>query len=85
MSDRSSRACLDVPCSEREFFIDNLLVRVHQCFWCTGLAPWEFESPFPGSLISTFLDVLSPSRFAFRVPDAAFRIQGSGLRGEGKG
>ena len=31
---------------EREFFIDNLLVRVHRCFWCTGLAPWEFESPF---------------------------------------
>ena len=21
----------------------------------TGLAPWEFEFPFPGSLISTFL------------------------------
>ena len=41
---------------EREFFIDNLLVRVHRCFWCTGLAPWEFESPFPGSLISTFLE-----------------------------
>jgi hypothetical protein len=40
---------------EREFFIDNLLVRVHRCFWCTGLAPWEFKSPFPGSLISTFL------------------------------
>ena len=40
---------------EREFFIDNLLVRIHRCFWCTGLAPWEFESPFPGSLISTFL------------------------------
>ena len=41
---------------EREFFIDNLLVRIHRCFWCTGLAPWEFESPFPGSLISTFLE-----------------------------
>ena len=41
---------------EREFFIDNLLVRVHRCFWCTGLAPWEFESPFPGGLISTFLE-----------------------------
>ena len=36
--------------SDREFFTDNLLVRVHRCFWCTGLAPWEFESPFPGSL-----------------------------------
>jgi len=23
--------------------------------WWTGLAPWEFEIPFPGSLISTFL------------------------------
>jgi len=23
--------------------------------WWTGLAPWEFESPFPGSLTSTFL------------------------------
>ena len=34
---------------KREFFIDNLLVR-----W-TGLAPWEFEFPFPGSLTSTFL------------------------------
>ena len=26
-----------------------------RCFWWTGLAPWEFEFPFPGSLISTFL------------------------------
>ena len=36
-------------------FIDNLLVRIHFIFvmirW-TGLAPWEFESPFPGSLTS---------------------------------
>ena len=40
---------------EREFFIDNLLVRIHRCFWCAGLAPWEFESSFPGSLTSTFL------------------------------
>ena len=40
---------------EREFFIDNLLVRIHRCFWCTGLAPREFDSPFPGSLISTLL------------------------------
>jgi len=39
---------------EREFFIDNLLVRIHFIIvmirW-TGLAPWEFEFPFPGSLI----------------------------------
>jgi len=34
---------------EREFFIDSLLVRIHFIIvmigW-TGLAPWEFESPF---------------------------------------
>ena len=44
----------------RESFIDNLLVRIHFIIvmirW-TGLAPWEFESPFPGSLTSTFLEV----------------------------
>ena len=31
---------------EREFFIDNLLVRIHfiiEMIWWTGLAPWEFE------------------------------------------
>ena len=43
---------------EREFFIDNLVVRIHFIIvmirW-TGLAPWEFEFPFPGSLTSTFL------------------------------
>jgi len=42
----------------REFFIDNLLVRIHFIIvmirW-TGLAPWEFEFPFPGSLTSTLL------------------------------
>jgi len=42
---------------EKEFFIDNLLVRIHFIIvmirW-TGLAPWEFE--FPGSRISTFLE-----------------------------
>ena len=45
-------------CREREFFIDNLLVRIHFSIvmirW-NGLAPWEFEFPFPGSLTSTFL------------------------------
>ena len=43
--------------SKREFFIDNLLVRIHfiiEMIWWTGLAPWEFEFPFPGSLASTF-------------------------------
>ena len=44
--------------AEREFCIDNLLVRIHFIIvmvgW-TGLAPWEFEFPFPDSLTSTFL------------------------------
>jgi len=43
---------------EREFFIDNLLVRIHFIIvvirWI-GLAPWKVEFPFPGSLTSTFL------------------------------
>ena len=34
---------------EKEFFLDNLLVRIHLIFemikW-TGLAPWEFEFSF---------------------------------------
>ena len=45
--------------SQQEFFIDNLLVRVHffiDRIWWTDLAPWEFEFPFPCSLIPTFLD-----------------------------
>ena len=43
---------------EREFFIENLLVRIHfiiEMIWWTGLAPWEFGFTFPGILISTFL------------------------------
>jgi len=39
-------------CRERELFIDNPLVRIHFIIvmirW-TGLAPWEFESSFPGA------------------------------------
>jgi len=37
----------------REFFIDNLLVRIHfiiEMIWRTGLAPWEFEFPFPAGM-----------------------------------
>ena len=38
--------------------VDGVLVRIHFVIvmirW-TGLAPWEFELPFPGSLTSTFL------------------------------
>jgi len=43
---------------KREFCIDNLLVRVHFIVVIirrTGLAPWEFELPFPGSLTSNIL------------------------------
>ena len=44
--------------TEREFFIDNLLARIHSSIvmirW-TGLAPLEFEFPFPGSLKRTVL------------------------------
>ena len=50
------------PSCEREFFIDNLLVRIHVIIvmiMCIGLAPWEFESPVPGSLTSTFLGKLA--------------------------
>ena len=42
----------------RESCIDNLLVRIHiiiVIIWWTGLALWEFEFLFPGSLTSTFL------------------------------
>ena len=53
LSKRSS-----APLLEREFFIGNLLVRIHFIIvmirW-TGLAPWQFEFPFSGSLTSTFL------------------------------
>ena len=45
---------------KRDFFIDNLLVRIRfvivMMTW-TGLAPGEFEFPFPGSLTSTFLEL----------------------------
>ena len=44
---------------KRELFIVDLLVRIHviiEMIWWTGLAPWHFEFPFPGSLIFTFLD-----------------------------
>jgi hypothetical protein len=52
------------PCirSAREVFIDNLLVQILYIIlmirW-TGLAPWEFEFPLPGSLLSTFLVLYS--------------------------
>ena len=45
---------------EREFFIDNLLVRIHfiiVLIRLTGLAAWGFALPFTRSLTSTFLGV----------------------------
>ena len=42
------------PKTETDFFIDNLLVRIHfiiKMIRWTGLAPWEFEFPFPGPYI----------------------------------
>ena len=47
----------NIPVSEREFLIDNLLVRIHftiVIIWWTGLAPRKFELPFLGSFTSTF-------------------------------
>ena len=50
------------PVTERDFFIDNLLVQIHYIIlmirW-TGLAPREFEFPLPGSFLSTFLVLYS--------------------------
>jgi len=51
--------CIATACPrQREFVVDNLLVRIHFIIvmirW-TGLAPWEFEFHFSGSLTSTFL------------------------------
>jgi len=55
-------------CSQSEFFIDNLLVRVHFTIlmtrW-TGLAPWEFVFPFPGSFTSTFLSQIKEGNPTF--------------------
>ena len=57
---RTTKLSLHVPiltAKERKICIDDLLVRTHfiiEMIWWTGLAPWEFEFPFPGSLTSTF-------------------------------
>jgi len=62
---------------EREFFNDNLLVRIHVIImmirW-TGLASWEFEFLFSGSLTSTFLLTLDPVPFKLlHVNDDGYR------------
>jgi len=57
---------------EREFFIDNLLVRIHFIIamirW-TGLVPWEFEFPFPERLV---VRVAAPA-----TPDQCVRPEAS--------
>ena len=53
--------------TERELFIDNLLVRIH-CIIVTirwaGLAPWEFESRYGSARMNPFSERLPPSVFA---------------------
>ena len=49
--------------SESELVIDNLLVRIYiiiEMIRWTGLAPWEFEFPFPGGLVSSFFFQVHP-------------------------
>ena len=54
----ANSVCLPYPPTsppKREFLIDNLIVRIHsiiEMIWWIGLAPWEFEFPFPGGLIT---------------------------------
>ena len=50
MLDSGTVEVLSSGSGKREFFIDNLLVRIHfiiEMIWWTGLAPWGFEFPFP--------------------------------------
>ena len=71
---------------EREFFIDNLLVRIHFIIvmirW-TGLAPWEFEFPRSQTIARNCKDTklhvplskqVPPSQPAYRSP--LLRVQG---------
>ena len=55
-SERECECDKEKECN-REFLIDNLQVRIHfiiEMIRWTGLAPWELEFPFSGSLTSTF-------------------------------
>ena len=60
---------------EREYFIDNLLVRLHFSIvivrW-TGLAPWNFEFPVPNSLTSSRSAASHPI-FEWLHPTASIR------------
>ena len=67
------------PSLERELFIGNLLVRIHFIIvmirW-TGLAPWEFEFSFPGSLTSNILTINAQRRL-LQAPGG---VRGSGVK-----
>jgi len=59
--------------SESTLSIDNLLARIHIIWW-NGLAPWEFEFPVPGILISTCLEEWRHEEWTSSsesIPDAA--------------
>jgi len=49
---RTSRLSIKNSLALQEDELTLILIIV--MIWWTGLAPWEFEFPFPGSLISTF-------------------------------
>ena len=56
-----ARHTISLSPAARESSVDNVLVRINliiEMIRWTGLAPWEFEFPFPGCLISTFLSHL---------------------------
>ena len=73
---------------EEAFLIESILAQIHCIIvmtrW-TGLAPWDFEFPFTGSLTSTFLGrprnsfmPQEPACCGFRV--SCFEFQDSGFR-----
>ena len=63
-----------IAIADREFIIGNLLVRIHFIIvmirW-TGLATWEVESPFPGSLTFTFLEAIISQEIRQKLAIAA--------------
>ena len=62
-----------LPPLEGELYIDNLLARIHFVIVMisrTGLPPWQFEFPFPGSLTSTFLSQVFPKHIAETPPSS---------------
>ena len=68
---------IEVPLHpERDFVIDNLLVRIHfvgMMIWWTGLAPCEFEFPLAGRLTSSCLNAIQKSNpFPVSVEAAVF-------------